>query len=244
MPACVTVTVCPPIVTLPLRLAVVAFAAMVSVTDPLPVPLAGDTVIHAALLVALHPQPVALAVTPIVLVPPPLAAETVAGDTPMVQVMPAWVMVNAWPAIVTVPVRELVVVFAPAVTVTDPPPMPLAADTVSQAALLVVVQPQSPALAVTATPVVPPAAAMEALAGEMAYVHPMPGCVTVTVRPATVAVPVRALDEAFAATVRLVDPLPVPLAGEAVIHAALLVAVHAQPLVAVTAMLAVPPPTA
>jgi hypothetical protein len=59
-------------------------------------------------------------------------------------------------------------------------------------------------------------------------------CVTVNVRVAIVAVPVRSAP-VFAARVRRTCPFPVPVAPEAtVIHAALLVAVHAQPAPAVT----------
>jgi hypothetical protein len=51
--------------------------------------------------------------------------------------------------------------------------------------------------------------------------------VTVKVWPATVSVPVRALDDEFAVTEKLTDPLPVPVAPVVtVIHAALLLAVQ------------------
>jgi hypothetical protein len=57
--------------------------------------------------------------------------------------------------------------------------------------------------------------------------------VTVNVCPATVIVPVRC-GPVLAATENCVTPLPVPLAPpEIVIHAALLVAVHAQPVAVV-----------
>ena len=65
--------------------------------------------------------------------------------------MPASVTVKVLPAIVTVPVRELVVVLAATLTCTVPLPLPDVPDvTVIQDALLVDVHAQ-PAVAVTAT---------------------------------------------------------------------------------------------
>ena len=59
-----------------------------------------------------------------------------------------------------------------------------------------------------------------------------------------VIVPLRAIDDEFAATVNAFDWLPLPLAGGViVIHGAWLAAVHAQPAFAVTATL-LPPPAA
>lgn len=58
---------------------------------------------------------------------------------------------------------------------------------------------------------------------------------TVNVWPATVIVPVRAAP-VFAATLKVTLPLPLPVAPAVIaIHEALLVAVHPQPLPAVTA---------
>jgi hypothetical protein len=47
---------------------------------PLPVPLPDVTVIHATLLVALHPQPLVV-VTLAVFAPPAAVAESLSGDT-------------------------------------------------------------------------------------------------------------------------------------------------------------------
>ena len=78
------------------------------------------------------------------------------------QAAPAWVTVNACPATVSVPVRELVPVLAVADHVTVPPAVPLAGAQVSQlVAALEAVQAQ-PAPAVTLT--VPVAAAASGLA--------------------------------------------------------------------------------
>jgi len=59
--ACVTVYVCPPIVIVAVR-ATPVFAATVTVTVADPVPLPGANVAHVALLDAVHPHVVALAV--------------------------------------------------------------------------------------------------------------------------------------------------------------------------------------
>ena len=73
-------------------------------------------------------------------------------------------------------------------------------------------------------------------------VGPLPCCVTVTVCPAMVRVPVREVVAVLAATLRLTVPLPEPLApAVTVIQVALLVAVHAQPVPAVTVTLLGPP---
>lgn len=92
--------------------------------------------------------------------------------------------------------------------------------------------------ALTATEPVPPDAAADALVGLIEYVHAGAGvtaaCVTVKVRPAIVNVPVRAAP-VLAATVKAVDPLPLPAAPEVtVIQGTLLAAVHAHPAAAVT----------
>jgi hypothetical protein len=83
--ACVTVTVCPAIVTVPVREVTAVLAAIVSVTVPVPVPLAGDGVIHAALDGAVHAHPVVVA-TVIWTVPPALATDGPTGDTVYVHV--------------------------------------------------------------------------------------------------------------------------------------------------------------
>lgn len=68
---------------------------------------------------------------------------------------------------------------------------------------------------------------------------------TVMVCPATVSVPVRGLESAFAATAKSTLPLPEPLLPLViVIQAALLDAVHAQPLLVVTAAVAALPAAA
>ena len=113
---------------------------------------------------------------------------------------------------------------------------------VSHAALLVAVQPQ-PATAVTVMVPLPALAAGLAEVGVMVEVQGTPACVTVNVRPPAVSVPVRGAVLVFAAMVYATEPLPLPDAPELiVIHAALLVAVHAQPAGAVTFVEPLPPP--
>ena len=78
----------------------------------MPVPVAPALiVIHAALLVAVHAQPVA-AVT--VTVPLPATSDTFAevGAIVGAQAVPAWVTVKVLPPTVNVPVRAVVVEFA------------------------------------------------------------------------------------------------------------------------------------
>jgi hypothetical protein len=106
--------------------------------------------------------------------------------------------------------------------------------TVSHAALLLVVHAQ-PAPAVTVMVPLPAAALTFADAGEIAGAHGAPACVTVNVLPPIVTVPVRDVVAAFAAMSKMTEPLPFPFAPEVrVIHPALLVAVQAQPVAAVT----------
>ena len=112
-PAWLTVNVCPAIVRVPVRDPAAVLAPTLYETVPLPVPLApAVTEIHPTLVVAAHVQP-ALAVTftvPVVATEVVKSAET--GEIVNVQGAPAWLTVNVWPAIVTVPVLELVPVFA------------------------------------------------------------------------------------------------------------------------------------
>ena len=77
VPACVTVNVLLPIVTVPVREAGSVFAATVNVAVPDPDP-AEVVVIHVALLTAVHVQPAA-AVTVVVTVAPPAATDWLVG---------------------------------------------------------------------------------------------------------------------------------------------------------------------
>ena len=137
IPFWVTVTVWPATVSVPLRCAVAVFADASKVTAPLPEPLAPLLMVsQAALLTAVQPQPPG-AVTPVVEEPADEVSVAVVGDTPNVHAAPSCVTVTVWPATVSVPTRCAVDVFAVALKVTVPLPLPLAPPLiVSQAALL------------------------------------------------------------------------------------------------------------
>jgi hypothetical protein len=166
-----TVKVAPAIVKVPLRAAVVVFAAALMPTVPLPLPLAPDvTLNHVSLLAAVHGQPVP-AVTLTVPVPPAAVIAWLVGLIAYVHAAAAWLTVKVAPAIVKVPLREVVAVFAAALIPTVPLPLPLAPEvTLSHVSLLAAVHAQ-PAPAVTPTLPVPPAAVIAWLVGLIAYEH-------------------------------------------------------------------------
>jgi hypothetical protein len=126
---------------------------------------------------------------------------------------------------------------------TVPLPLPLAPDAiVIHVALLVAVHAQPPAVETATGVPAPPAIGKDWLLGLM-EVEQFADCVTVNVCPAMVSVPVRAAP-VLAAMAKLTVPLPVPLAPDViVIHAALLAAVQAHPVVVETAT-GVPAPPA
>ena len=109
---CVTVTVEPPMVIVPVRLAVPVFAATRYVAVPFPLPAEPVTVIHDAPLTAVHAQPTG-AVTVMLPEPDNGVKDWLKGDAVAVHVPPdaVCVMVKVAPAIVSVPVRLLPVVF-------------------------------------------------------------------------------------------------------------------------------------
>jgi hypothetical protein len=76
----VTVTVWPATLSVVVRPDGTSFGSTVTVTDPSPLPLAGETVAHPAADVADHPQPAWLA-TEMVAVPPPAPMATVVDET-------------------------------------------------------------------------------------------------------------------------------------------------------------------
>jgi len=106
-PLCVTVKVCPPIVSVPVRLLALVFAATLYVTVPLPVVDAPAVIVsHAALLVAVQAKSAAFAVTATVLPVAPVAvAVSVAGPSVTLPEIPFCVTVNVCPPTVIVPVR-------------------------------------------------------------------------------------------------------------------------------------------
>lgn len=111
-PACVTGNVCPPIAIVPLRDDVPEFVVTLYVTCPLPLPLApAVTVIHDVLLNAVHAHPLP-AVTATVAEPAVAPRVALTGERTYVQAAASCVTVNVRPAIVTVPVRAVVLVLA------------------------------------------------------------------------------------------------------------------------------------
>ena len=169
--ACDIVDVWLPAVTVAVR-AVPGLAATVTTTAPVPVPLAGATVAHAALLDAVQPHEDALAVTVTLEVPPVAPRLPVAEERLYVQDggAAACDIVYVWLPAVTVAVRA-VPGLAATVTTTAPVPVPLAGATVAHAALLDAVQPHEDALAVTVTLEVPPVAPRLPVAEERLYVQ-------------------------------------------------------------------------
>jgi hypothetical protein len=139
------------------------------------------TVIQDALGVADHAHP-ACTVTPIVrLVPPVAGTVSEDGETAKVHEPPACVSANAWPAIVSVADRGLVVPFAATLYDTVPFPLSVAPLVIVAHVWLLLADHVQPAGAVTVTvPVVAPAAT-DAPDGAIVKVQGMPAYVTVNV---------------------------------------------------------------
>ncbi len=88
----------------------------------------------------------------------------------------------------------------------------------------------------------PPVALTLTVVGDTVYEQEPAAWSTVNVEPATVSVAERVDGDVFAATVNATAPFPLPFAPDViVIQLALLVAAHAQPEPAVTAMDPEPP---
>jgi hypothetical protein len=234
--AWLTVKVRPAMIIVPLRAAPV-FAVTLNPTDPFPLPLAPEvTLIHDALLAAVHPHP--LLVDTLTGLPAPAGASSdwlvglieytheAAGGA-------AWLTVKVWPATVSVPLRAAPV-FAATLNSTEPGPLPLVPDVMlSHDALLLAVQLQPLVVEIVTGLPGPAAAAADWLVGVIEYAQAVPPAaawLTVNVCPAMVRVPERAAP-LFAATLNPTEPSPLPLAPDVtLIHVALLVAVHVQPL--------------
>jgi hypothetical protein len=140
---------------------VVVLASALKVTVPLPVPLdPAVTVTQLAPLVAVHPQPV-IVVTATLPVPPDAATACVEGEMLGEQLKPDCVTVKVLPAIVSVPVREDVVVAATTAKVTVPLPEPEAPPVTDSHDALLTALHAHPEPAVTATLPLPPAEAKD-----------------------------------------------------------------------------------
>lgn len=92
-PACVTLTVCPPMVTLAVRDELEVFAEAVTAIDPFPLPLAGLTVIHPAPDEAVQEHPAGRDAATVLLAPPATKDSDV-GDREVVHGIPACVTVT------------------------------------------------------------------------------------------------------------------------------------------------------
>jgi hypothetical protein len=174
VPACVTVNVWLPIVSVPTRWAVLGFAAALNATEPFPLPFAPLVTVSQdeLLLAAVHAHP-AGAVTFADPVPPDATTLCPVGETVIVHgaVCPLCVTVNVFPAIERNPVRCEVPGFAATLYVADPFPLPFAGGLkVIHAALLVAVHVQ-PDPAVTLTEPLPPDPATVWLVGEIENVQ-------------------------------------------------------------------------
>ena len=135
-------------------------------------PLAGDvTVIHDALLVAVHPHPPDAVTVTEVLVEPAAAVENVVGLTVGEHDAAAWDTVTVCPATVSVPLRAAPV-FAAALKPTEPSPVPLAPAVMdSHVALLTAVQTQPVCVSMAIGVAAPPAAVTDVVSGVTAYEH-------------------------------------------------------------------------
>jgi hypothetical protein len=155
-------------------------------------------VIQGALLTAVHAQPAGVVTLTVPLVALS-AADTLDGEIVVVQGTPCCVTVTAWPAIVTVPLRDPLAALAAIVSETVPLPVPEAPlPTVIQAAPLTAVHAQLPP-AVTETDPVVAGAETDRLVVESVYEHGGGDCVTENVCPPAVMVAVRGLAVVLAA---------------------------------------------
>ena len=137
--------------------------------------------------------------------------------------------------------------FAATLKETEPLPVPLSPDLMEIHEALLTAVHEQPAVAVTLMFIpFPPFFPIDWLIGAMEYVHGggAADCVTVKVCPATVRLPVRCAP-VLAAIVKATLPLPLPDAPLVTAsHGALLVAAHAHPLAALTAIAVPAPPPA
>jgi len=108
-PLCVTVSVKPPIVNVPVRLFTLVFAATLYVTVPLPVTAAPAVIVsHAAFEEAVHAKSAAFEVTVTVLpVAPATPAVSVVGASVTLPTTPLCVTANVCPPTVNVPERAV-----------------------------------------------------------------------------------------------------------------------------------------
>ena len=138
--------------------------------------------------------------------------------------------------------------FAATVNVTVPPPLPLAPDVIVNHAGLLVADGGPRAAGHRRdrdSRACAPGRADRLILRCDRVTQGAAACVTVKVCSAIVSVPVRCWTTAFAATVNVTVPPPLPLAPDVIVnHASLLTAVHAQPAIVVTVTVVPAPPDA
>jgi hypothetical protein len=157
----------------------------------------------------------------------------------------ACVTVKFCPATVRVPSRASGPLFAAALKLTWPAPVPLEAVVNESHPSLVLADHAHPEVVVIVTDPVPPAAATDWLVGLIENVHAAAAWFTVKVCPPMVIVPTRATVVAFADTPKVTGPVPAPLeAPVSESHPALTFAAHAHPAVVVIVTDPVPPAAA
>jgi hypothetical protein len=229
-PPCVTANVLLAIVALADRAKVDALAVQNTVTDPDPLPLAGDTVSHDPFPAAVQLPPVQPAGDPVIVTPCDPAADVGFADSGEIEKLvqaggaaPPWLTVKLLPAIVALPDRDDVEVFCAHDTVAELDPLPLVGDTVIQdpfpdACQLPPVQPDGAPVIVTLCD--PAAGVGFADSGEIEKLvqagGTAPPCVTANVLLAIVALPDRDDVEVFCAQDTAAVPDPLPLAGHTV----------------------------
>jgi hypothetical protein len=191
---------------------VLVFSAASNTRLPLPLPLGALRVSHEAEDVAVHEQPAPVVTLTLLPVEAVAARENDAGDTAYVHVAPAWETLMVWPPTVTVAERLAIDVFAWRLNTTFPLPDPLAVVNVSHEAEDTAVHAQ-PTGAVTAEELfVDAVAANENDTGDTEYAHAAPAWLTLMVRPPTVMVPERLLEDGLACALKTTLPLPEPVA--------------------------------
>jgi hypothetical protein len=233
--AWLTVNVWPATVSVPARGVVSVLAATENCTVPLPVPDAPAVMdSHETLAVADHTQPVPV-VTPTepVVLAAPTDCEAADSEYEHVTDAAAWLTVNVWPATVSVPARGVGSVLAATENCTVPLPVPDAPAVMDSHETLAVADHAQPVSVVTPTEPVVLVAPTDCELADREYAHGVddtPDWLTVKLWPAIVAVPVRAADDPFAATLIWTAPSPAPLVPAVIVsHGAWLAAVHAHP---------------
>src|SRR5262245_41440378 len=174
LPACVTVITLPATVTVPTRAVTSGLACAVTVTPPLPTPLAALSVRKGTALVAVQGASPRFAVMVTACVPPDTPGSHVSGATVKLGTPAACVTVTSCPASVTGHGRVFALGVATAVSVTVAVPVAPALSAVSQSQVpgMFTVHAVVPGVTVTVNICVPPAAGGNHVAGSTVTVAP------------------------------------------------------------------------